>query len=145
MTNYLKDLSLQYKRLGEQLKYVPLRRLKKAKGSTEDELKIATLEKEVERLNIHLRGKEEECRSVTMQWRNETCETIKLKMRLKEEHDKNVESEEKKRAFNKTIQELEQMFIEQRKSFIATKEGYEYKIYRLNLDLAILDTKQRHE
>ena len=83
MTNDLKDLSLQYKRLGEQLKFASLRPLKKAKGLTEDELKIAAIEKEVERLNICLRGKEEECRSVTLQLRNKTLEAVTLKMELR--------------------------------------------------------------
>ena len=49
-----KYLNLQYKRLGEQLKFASLGPLKKAKGPTEDELKIVALEKEVERLNIRL-------------------------------------------------------------------------------------------
>ena len=43
----LKELSLKHKRLGEQLKYALLRPLKKAKGPTEEEIKIATLEKKL--------------------------------------------------------------------------------------------------
>ena len=35
-------------------------------------------------------------------------------MKLKEKKDRNFESEEDKRALKRTIQELEQMFIEQR-------------------------------
>ena len=91
-----------------------MRPLKKVKGPTEDELKITTLEKEVEWLNIHLRGKEEECRSVTLQLRNKTLEAATLKVKLKEEHDRNFEFEEQKIALKRTIQELEQIFMEQR-------------------------------
>ena len=94
MTSNLKDLSLQYKRLSEQLKFASLRSIKKAKGLIKDELEIVALEKEVKRLNIHFRGKEEKCKSATLQLRNKTLEAVTLKVELREERDRNLEFEE---------------------------------------------------
>ena len=37
-----------------------------------------------------------------------------------------------KRALKRTIQELEQMFMEQRHSFVVKRENYEYEIHCLN-------------
>ena len=67
-----------------------------------------------------------------MKLRNKTFEAATLKVELKEERDKNSESEEQKRALKRTIQELEHMFMEQRHSFAARREDYEYEIHRLN-------------
>ena len=98
VTSNLKDLSLQYKRLGEQLKFASLRPSKKAKGPIENELKIAALEKEVVRLNIRFRRKKEKCRLITLQLRNKTLEATTLKVELRGEWDRNSKSKEQKRA-----------------------------------------------
>ena len=70
-----------------------------------------------------------------MQLRNKTFEATTLKVKLKEECDKNSEFEEQKRALKRAIQELKQMFMEQRQSFTARRKNYEYEIHRLNQTL----------
>ena len=56
-------------------------------------------------------------------------------MELREEQDRNLESEEQKRALKRIIQVLEQMFIEQRHSLTTRRVDYEYEIHHLNQTL----------